>query len=98
MDRSSALPAAECWADRSLRVEQRARAFAAELLLPRHIAGDRFTNISRERESREAVNSLVHRYGVGREIVAWQARNSDATLAAEVYEHLRTLVTNPDRY
>lgn len=99
IDRTSALPAAEVLGGRvDPEVEQRARAFAAEVLLPRSVAGARFSSVAHEAAARRAVNSLTTRYRVSREIVAWQARNSGSTLGAEVYEYLRSLVRHPDRF
>jgi Zn-dependent peptidase ImmA (M78 family) len=100
MDRTSSLPAAEVLGGGVVNpaIEQRARAFAAEVLLPRAIAGSQFSSIAEEHRARKAVNSLEARYAVSGEIVAWQARNSGAVLNAEVYEYLRTLVSRPDRF
>lgn len=96
VDRHGALPLAEVNGGRvSARVEARARAFAAELLLPRRIAGE---VISEERDTRTAVQSLCKRYGVSRELVAWQARNSLLPLNQRTFRHLKTLVSEPKRF
>ena len=97
IDRSSALPAAEVLVRGAVNplVEQRARAFAAELLLPRSIAGSRFAAAETRADGEHVLRSLRAKYGVGSEVAAWQARNSDSWLGADVYEYLRTLVSRP---
>ncbi len=93
MDRTSALPAAEVLAGRiDSHVESRARAFAAETLLPRAVARERLSQVASEAEARVAVNSLTRRYGVSRELAARQIENAGVYLHAEVFEYLRTLV------
>lgn len=56
-------------------VERRARAFAAELLLPRHIAGQAF--LDHEGEEARTARSLCSRFGVSTELLAWQVRTPD---------------------
>lgn len=99
MDRAGALPAAEVLGGKvDPLVEQRARAFAVEILLPKSVAGARLSNAAEVREVRTLVASLANRYGVSHEVVAWQVRNSDVPLHADIIEYLRTLVSYPDRF
>ena len=55
-------------------VVQRARAFAAELLLPREVAGQVFSDY--EDDEARAARSLRARFGMSSELLAWQAKNS----------------------
>lgn len=99
VDRVGALPAAEVLGGRvNPAVEARARAFAAELLLPREVAGQALSNATDLTTATRAIRSLVSRYRVSREIVAWQVRNSDAPVAEEVRDYLRSLVSAPWRF
>lgn len=92
LDREGALPVAEVLGGRvNPSVEARARAFAAELLLPRSRAG-RLAEAQDVQHAEQIVRSLMARYRVSREIVAWQARNSSAQLPEEIREYLRSLV------
>jgi len=96
IDRNGALPFAEVMGGRLPKaIEARARAFAAELLLPKDVAGKAFENA---KKPNSILAKLRKQYGVSKEIVAWQARNSDSVLGAEVRAHLRTLVTHPGRF
>jgi Zn-dependent peptidase ImmA (M78 family) len=72
--------------------EERARAFAAQLLLPKEEAGQAFASTT---DPEHTVLTLQRRYGVSKEIVAWQARNSDIQLSAEVHSVLRRFVSRP---
>lgn len=75
--------------------EQRAAAFAAELLLPRDAAG----RVMTERTGpAKALRSLQLVYGVSSEVVAWQARNSGFSLPDDVESFLRSKVSNPERF
>lgn len=97
IDRSGALPAAEVLGGRVSRtIEARARAFAAELLLPRKVAGDVLAS-SAELPHR-AMKKLIHRYGVSGEVVAWQARNSGIELPYQVMAFLRQNVSRPQYF
>lgn len=99
VDRAGALPAVEVLGGRvNPAVEARARAFAAELLLPREVAGRALGNATDLTSATRAIRSLVSRYRVSREIVAWQVRNSDAPVAEEVRDYLRSLVSVPRRF
>lgn len=96
LDREGALPLAEVLGgSEAPGVEARARAFAAEFLLPRIQAG---ALMSRTGDPLKALRSLQQRFGVSAELVAWQARNSDAPLSEDVVEILRSRVSQPDRF
>jgi Zn-dependent peptidase ImmA (M78 family) len=75
--------------------EARARAFAAELLLPRSVAGEA---LAASKDPEGDVRRLCRRYNVSQEIVAWQARNSLLPLRALVTAYLRPLVSRPDAF
>jgi Zn-dependent peptidase ImmA (M78 family) len=93
LDRTTALPLAEVMGGRAVdSTEERARAFAAQLLLPKEEAGQAFDSSA---DTVQTVRSLATRYGVSQEIVAWQARNSDIQLSAEVHAVLRGFVSRP---
>ncbi len=74
IDRDRALPVAEVLGGATPEhAEKRARAFAAEFLLPREAA----LNVLRNAESLgAAMEKLQQNYGVSREVVAWQILNS----------------------
>jgi IrrE N-terminal-like domain len=98
LDRDGALPAAEVLGGRlNPTVEARARAFAAEVLLPRQDAGEELATADAQSVAR-AVRSLTSRYRVSKELVAWQARNSSIPLDDEVRDYLRGLVVTPSRF
>ena len=77
-------------------VEQRARAFAAELLLPREVAGQVFSDY--EGDEARAARSLRARFGVSSELLAWQAKNSGYPLAPQTRQFLSSLVRNPSEF
>ncbi len=96
-DRKGALPLAEVLGGRTTPLaEARARAFAAELLLPRAVAGDAMAAAGRD--PAQALSSLTRKYGVSRELAAWQARNSDASLSPQVQRYLREQVSRPSEF
>lgn len=96
VDRSDALPVSEVLGGKApLAVERRARAFAAELLLPRAIAGEAFVNSAHPKRT---LKQLCKRYAVSREIAAWQANNSGRTLDSETRKVLRPFVSTPLRF
>ncbi|WP_122263186.1 ImmA/IrrE family metallo-endopeptidase [Ornithinimicrobium cerasi] len=98
LDRDAALPAAEVLGGRlNPTVEARARAFAAEVLLPRSQAGAVMAQAD-AKTVKSAVNSLTARYRVSRELVAWQSRNSPVRLEPGVVEYLKSLVPTPWRF
>ena len=76
IDRRGALPAAEVLGGRTPEyAEKRARAFAAELLLPREAAADKVRNAG---SLSEAVEQLQQTYHVSKALLGWQIRNSSA--------------------
>lgn len=97
VDRSGALPLAEVLGGRSPKhAEQRAGAFAAELLLPRQVAGDEFVRYGDDHET--AVRSLRARYLVSSELLAWQVKNSGVSLTPEAWQYLASLVPNRSHF
>lgn len=98
LDREGALPLAEVFGGRvPVDVEPRARAFAVELLLPQSVAAEELA-AAPQGELERVVRRLSRRYGVSREVVAWQARNYGARLPAAHMSYLRTLVSEPNRF
>lgn len=96
LDRTGSLPLVEVLGGRSpARVEERARAFAAELLAPREVVG---RELSESDDPRRTLVRLKRRYGVSAELIAWQARNSTVMLATSVRAFLRSQVSQPWRY
>lgn len=92
IDRHDALPLAEVLGGRSSPVvEARARAFAAELLLPRAVAGKVMASAGSDPQL--AMYELQETYGVSQELVAWQARNSEESLPTGVTSFLRNKVS-----
>jgi hypothetical protein len=86
VDRLGALPLAEVVDGNIPRaVEQRANAFAAELLLPRSVAA----NAAREAaKADELLRLLAGEYGVSRELAARQVDNSNQLLSSSLREEL----------
>lgn len=96
LDRKKSLPLAEVLGGGSSQaVEVRARAFAAEFLLPRTTAG---AALLRPGNPEELVNGLCRKFGASQEIVAWQARNSKVRFPYRIYSYLKTLVSDPSRF
>ena len=97
IDRASSLPLVDVLGGRAAKqVEQRARAFAAELLLPREIAGQMFSD--HEGNEDHAARSLRSRFGVSSELLAWQAKNSGYRFAPQTWQFLSKLVRNPSEF
>jgi Zn-dependent peptidase ImmA (M78 family) len=97
IDRSDSLPLAEVLGGRAApTAEVRARAFAAELLLPRETAGHEVSTAPDDPDL--VVTRLQEAFGVSREVIAWQARNSDVELPARARSLLRTFVSQPFLY
>jgi Zn-dependent peptidase ImmA (M78 family) len=96
VDRRSSLPVAEVLGGRvPVHAEMRANAFAAELLLPRAVAGAALaaaSDVSRE------VTMMKRHYGVSGEIVAWQALRSDYAIAGKTLMVLRDCVADPRKW
>lgn len=96
LDRKTALPLVEVFGGRvSKPIEARARAFAAEFLLPRSVA---VATLRRSTNMPAAVRRLRERFGVSPEIIAWQARNSDEPMSAEQNAYLQGLVSDPSLF
>jgi Zn-dependent peptidase ImmA (M78 family) len=96
IDRRGALPVSEVLNGRApWRVEARARAFAAELLLPRSVAAKAVNAVD---DITVAANNLRERYGVSHELVAWQIRNSGVHLTPDQRLQLRPMVSDPDSF
>lgn len=93
LDRHAALPAAEVLSGQiNNSVEKRAGSFAAEILLPRQQAAHAFKDVHTLDEARDAVDALIHQFGVSGEVVAWQARNSGSTFSPSALGYLRSRV------
>ena len=96
IDRSRSLPLAEVFGGRTPEhAEQRARAFAAELLLPRRVARAEYEKFD---DPDIAVRSLSSRFGVSGEIVAWQVRNAETMLTPKERHRLAQHVSAPSTY
>ncbi|WP_420437292.1 ImmA/IrrE family metallo-endopeptidase [Candidatus Poriferisodalis sp.] len=96
VDRSRSLPLAEVFGGRTPEhAERRARAFAAELLLPRHVARAEFGKFV---DADAAVRSLSSRFQVSAEIVAWQVKNAGTMLTSQQRHHLAQHVSTPSTY
>jgi Zn-dependent peptidase ImmA (M78 family) len=74
--------------------EQRANAFAAELLLPRAAVA---AALQRGGVAAQVVAALKRRFGVSGQIVAWQAIRSDAFITKATLAFLRELVPPKDQ-
>jgi Zn-dependent peptidase ImmA (M78 family) len=94
LDRREALPVAEVLGGRVMdSVEARARAFAAEFLLPRETAHRIFREeIDRGFGVNGIVSLIAERYRVSKEVVAWQIRNREAALSDDERRRLRSYV------
>jgi Zn-dependent peptidase ImmA (M78 family) len=96
IDRRGALPLAEVLHGLApTRIERRARAFAAELLLPRSHAA---RVVRRSATVADAVATLRSESGGSQELIAWQIRNSGVALSEEALSILRSLVSDPDSF
>jgi Zn-dependent peptidase ImmA (M78 family) len=96
IDREGALPLVEVLNGRApWRVEARARAFAAELLLPRKRA-EEISQISADIQS--AVEELRADYGVSREIAIRQIDNARPSLSPQQSAELERMVSSLERF
>ncbi len=96
IDRDGGLPLADVVNGNAPRwVEQRADAFAAELLLPRALAAG---GLSADSDIHAHLEKLTNRYGVSRELTAWQIRNSGVSLSPGDFAALKALVSSPERF
>ncbi|WP_420445074.1 ImmA/IrrE family metallo-endopeptidase [Candidatus Poriferisodalis sp.] len=90
-DRSTSLPLVEVLGGRTAKhVEQRARAFAAEFLLPRRLAGEAFMDVDGDDE--RAAKSLRARFGVSSALLGWQVRNSAVFLRPKSRQFVDRLI------
>jgi Zn-dependent peptidase ImmA (M78 family) len=96
IDRREALPVAEVLGGKVMEsIEARARAFAAELLLPRRTAYDVFREQLNRGYPIDSVISLISRsYMVSKEVVAWQIRNRQEPLSTKEHQKLRQYVNH----
>ena len=94
IDRQEALPVAEVLGGKVMEsVEARARAFAAELLLPRSQAYMFFRDqVDRGYKIESVVRQLSRRFMVSKEVVAWQIRNAQSHLTDSEHRGLRYYV------
>ena len=91
VDRSTSLPLVEVLGGRTARhVEQRARAFAAELLLPRKLAGQGFLSFGGD--DARAAKSLRARYGVSSALLGWQVLNAEVPLTPSSRHYVDRLI------
>jgi Zn-dependent peptidase ImmA (M78 family) len=74
-------------------LEQRARAFAAELSLPRGLIAGQYDG-----DALATVRRAAHRFGVSKELAAWQLRNSGVELDAVQRKALKGLVSRPQQF
>lgn len=87
LDRDRALPAAEVLGGRTPEYpEKRARAFAAEFLLPRELAKNA---VRRHASLEEAARYLQKTYLISTEMLAWQINNSGARMTLDQEELTR---------
>lgn len=106
VDRDRELPLAEVLGGSvPPRPEKRANAFAAELLLPREIAGGRAAQgLQAGRDPENVVENLCSSYGVGHEVTAWQIRRSDEwqhileQIGRRGYQTLKNKVSHPEGF
>ena len=83
MDRGKALPAAEVLGGLTPKfIEQKANAFAAELLVPQESIGE---FIRRQPDAASAIDALVEHFQVSPQLIGWQIRNSG------LYQTLQTV-------
>jgi hypothetical protein len=97
LDRSASLPVGEVLGGRvPSEIEQRAKSFAAEFLLPRSVAYERALEAA---DMDAALRELSDEYGASREIAAWQIRNGAAgQLLAHHRAVLRGYVSEPQAF
>ncbi len=87
LDRGRALPAGEVLGGRTPEyLEKRARAFAAEFLLPREAAAE---TIRCSNSLEDAAHSLQKTFKVSTELLAWQINNSSARALLSQEEKIR---------
>lgn len=90
MDRLGALPVADVLLGSQRNdIEARARAFAAEFLLPQHVAKAAFANWTGSIEG--IVRRLSTKFHVSKSVAAWNLHNSGAMLTEEERLQLRAI-------
>lgn len=93
LDREDTLPLAEVKGRLPVtKPEQRASAFAAELLLPQEVAGSLFAEGG---DPSSTLRSVATRFGASYAIVAWQALNSGIVLPRRTERFLATKAPQP---
>jgi len=93
LDRDATLPLAEVKGHLpTTRPEQRASAFAAELLIPQEVAGLAFAE---SRDPKATIHSLAGRFGASYAVIAWQALNSGMSLSRKTERFLWTKAPAP---
>jgi Zn-dependent peptidase ImmA (M78 family) len=96
IDRERALPAAEILGGQVLpALEQRANAFAAEILLPREEAARTYRQAT---TLEAAVRTLVEGFDVSRQVAKAQIKNSGAASGADLAEMTRALESDVPRF
>lgn len=94
LDRKSALPVVEVLGGRVAQgIETRARAFAAELLLPRSAAN---RTVRTSFNVQAAVEQLTDHYRVSAALAAWQITNSKPQLSSGELDWLKRLAHGPN--
>jgi Zn-dependent peptidase ImmA (M78 family) len=97
VDRAGALPLVEVLGGMTPQhVESRARAFAAEFLLPRAEAWRRMAES--DADPAALLRALQQHYGVSAELAAWQVRNEGGELPERTRSLLATKVSNPHAF
>lgn len=88
-DRKGALPLVEIFGSYNISasIEQRARAFAAELLAPADGIKMKMNELG---DFRNAVYKLIEHFGVSREILYWQIKNNMIPLTDDESAYLRS--------
>ena len=90
VDRAHALPVAEVMGGHAPKAtEQRANAFAASLLLPARVAGEAFGGTP---DVPAVLDDLGYRYGVSRDVIAWQALRSNLPIKPATFHRLADFV------
>ena len=96
IDRDGGLPLGEVLGGRVPgHLEARANRFASELLLPRRVAGNAFLESDNDQKT---LDHLCRKYGVSKEIVAWQTYNSEICKVVKTLHFLRAFVSRPQDF
>lgn len=98
-DRDGYLPLTEVLIGRAMPlVEKRARAFAAEFVLPREIARARFMDCEGPADVDRVLFALARDFEVSYAVVAWQVRNAPERPRKHVLDALVKRVSHQERY